>query len=182
MAREKLRSGEPAGISVLRTCAAFVRSHRAESEFPFLSKVDEICQQKAKPDTLTQMAVPRVRASKALKAGCDSTDTGVMSNRFKCPSSSVHGFRGFYKQRKRRVASSLDASRTPETPREEQLDIVETCPNQTGSHPHSHVSHDSFFRIISPNGVDLSQPLPMLTAWCVPTAILDRKFVLASLL
>ena len=68
VAREKLRSGEPAGIAVLRTCAAFVRSHRAESEFPFLARVDRICAGKAAPESLTEMAVPRVRASKAMKA------------------------------------------------------------------------------------------------------------------
>ena len=71
VAREKLRSGAPAGISVLRTCAAFVRSHRAESEFPFLARVDRICAGKAAPESLTEMAVPRVRASKALKAGAE---------------------------------------------------------------------------------------------------------------
>jgi len=67
VAREKLRSGEPAGIAVLRTCAAFVRSHRAESDFPFLARVDKICASKAAPESLTEMAIPRVRASKALK-------------------------------------------------------------------------------------------------------------------
>ena len=67
VAREHLRSGMPSGITVVKTCADFVRSHNAEAEFPFLAKVDSICSGKTSPESLTEMAIPRVRSSKALK-------------------------------------------------------------------------------------------------------------------
>ncbi|CAJ1453511.1 unnamed protein product [Effrenium voratum] len=67
VAREHLRSGMPSGIGVAQTCAAFVRNHHAEAEFPFLAKVDSICGGKAEVASLTEMAIPRVRSSKAMK-------------------------------------------------------------------------------------------------------------------
>lgn len=67
VAKEQLRSGMPLGISVVKMCADFVKSYNAEAEFPFLAKVDSICSGAAAPSSLTEMAIPRVRSSRAIK-------------------------------------------------------------------------------------------------------------------
>eukprot|EP00435_Cladocopium_sp_Y103_P050596 s344_g15.t1 len=76
VAKEQLRSGMPLGVSVVKMSADFVKSHNAEAEFPFLAKVDSICSGASSPSSLTEMAIPRVRSSRALKDGSGSTKQG----------------------------------------------------------------------------------------------------------
>lgn len=57
----------PTGIQITAQAAAFVRSHHAKAEFPFLCKVARILALEEPPISLIDMAVPHVRRTKALK-------------------------------------------------------------------------------------------------------------------
>lgn len=67
VAESCLRHGMPAGLAVVQDVYKFIHSHRAEAEFPFISKVYSIVQNESPVASLTQMSVPRVRSSSALK-------------------------------------------------------------------------------------------------------------------
>lgn len=67
VAKECLRSGMPAGLSVAKAAMQFITDHRMKAEFPFITKVHSIITGTCAVSTLTQMTVARVRATKALK-------------------------------------------------------------------------------------------------------------------
>lgn len=57
----------PTGIQTVLDVARFVRNRHSEMEFPFISKISRIIARQDPPSSLTDMAVPRVRMSNAMR-------------------------------------------------------------------------------------------------------------------
>jgi len=57
----------PTGLRTIKDIAVFIKKERVEVEFPFMTKIHRIISRRDPPSSLTEMAVPRVRRSDALK-------------------------------------------------------------------------------------------------------------------
>jgi len=68
LAREFLGGRDPpSGVRVVRVVARLARARQLDFEFPFILRVQSIVEQRASPASITTMAVPRVRSSRALR-------------------------------------------------------------------------------------------------------------------